>query len=567
MGTIQLLSEETINQIAAGEVIKDPASVVKELVENALDAGATKITIEIADGGLERICVTDNGYGMEKEDALLCLQRHATSKIRTFHDLLHLTTMGFRGEALASIAAISKLTLLTAPSSGIGVKIEVEGGKIASQKPASRAQGTTVEVRELFFNVPARKKFQKSSPALSAAVFRLVTELALSAPSVHMEFFSKGKALCFPACASFVERAEVVLGPLFKEKSLPLDFDQEGLKLCGLIGSPDLAKSNRMGQYLFLNGRSVFSGALNFAIREGYATRIDEKSHPVYLLYLDIAPDLVDVNVHPEKREVRLRDERILTQRVREIVAGAFLPRAVEGKGPIFSFLGQPEQESSFVWEGKCLKEEEPVFTEQWDLRPKEPTILGLLGPYLLLEGSSVDPAFDGLAVVDLRLVQFRLLYDTLLASFEKTLPTKTPSQGLLLPLTIEATPVETAMLLTHLEAFEATGFLIRPAGKQLFLVEAIPPFVSSGEVRSLIEQLATLLQEFIGKAEIAQEKGKKLALATAHFAKKRKSFNVEEARELMRQLATCRDPAYSPQGEKILVHLSDHELQKLFSH
>ncbi len=561
MGKIQLLSEETINQIAAGEVIKDPASVVKELIENALDAGATKITVEIAEGGLGKICVTDNGFGMEKEDALLCLQRHTTSKIYAFKDLFHLSTMGFRGEALASIAAISKLTLTTAVST-LGVKIEVEGGKILSQSRVSRAQGTTVEVRDLFYNVPARKKFQKSAPALSAGIFRLVTELALSAPSVHIDLFSKGKkALCIPPSSSFAERAELLIGSEFRQKSFALDFTAEGLKLKGLIGSPELSKANRLSQYLFLNGRFVHCYALGHAVREGYATRLDEKSHPAYLLYLDIAPELVDVNVHPEKKEVRLREERVLTQRVKEIVAGAFAPKVAYCQG---SFA--PPGSSSFSWEAASLKEEMVPAFERLDLRHEEKKILGLFGPYLLVEGSSVEESFDGLVLVDLRLAEFRVIYDQLLSSFQNK-QQRAVSQILLLPLTLECTPVETAMLLTHQDAIESMGFLIRPAGKQLFFVEAIPPFLTALEVKEVIGELCALLQGLIGIANVEEQRALQLACATARCAKKRRNFNLEEAGHLMRQLASSTDSTYSPQGEKILIHLSAHELQKLFSH
>lgn len=549
MPMIQLLSEETINQIAAGEVIENPACVVKELIENSLDAGADKIVVTIQDGGLELIRVVDNGCGMDAEDARLCLQRHATSKMRHFTDLFQLTTMGFRGEALAAVGSVSKLTLTTAIS-GAGISIEMEGGVIKSEQAIGRARGTTVEIRELFYNVPARKKFQKSATALSAEVFRVVTGLALSAPSVHFELISGGrKALTALPCQSALERAQLMMGLEFSKESIPLLFEEGEFKLQGLLGSPQNSRPNRLGQYLFLNGRVVQCAALGYAIREGYGTRLDEKRHPIYLLHLNIPTDLVDVNVHPQKREVRLRDERVLKQRVQEAVEKAFhipAPRAefFDFKPVDFSFAPLP-----------LSLREESVAESVLPLQQPEEKILGLIGPYLLVEGS------NGLLVVDLRLARFRLLFDQLMQAEEGC-----EKQGLLLPITFHCTPLEAAMLLTHLEAIEALGFAIRPVGKDLFLVDAVPSFLDTSDLKPLLIELSALLQEFIGKAEIQQQRRRKLALTTARFAKNLKSYNVGEARELMRALRASSDPVNSPDGHPIMVHLGLDELQRLFS-
>lgn len=551
MPRIQLLSDETINQIAAGEVIENPACVVKELVENALDAGADKIVIKVLEGGLSLISVTDNGCGMDADDARRCLQRHATSKMRNFQDIFELTTMGFRGEALAAIGAVSKLTLTTSEGE-VGTRIEMEGAKLISERPIGRARGTTIEVEDLFFNVPARKKFQKSSAALSAEIFRVVTQLALASPTVHFELISNRKmALNAVPCSSILERAELLIGTEFTQSCLPLLFEEGELKLEGLIGSPQQSRPNRLGQYLFLNGRAVQCASISYAIRDGYGTRLDEKRHPLYLLHLKIPTDLVDINVHPQKQQVRLREERVIKKKIEGAVAGALAGPAP--KMPTFEF---EEVDFSFAPLPLSMREEPPLQNEL-PLEPQSPKILGLVGPYLCVE----DPKSSGLGIYDLRQVRFRLFYDRLMKKEESK-----EKQGLLLPFTFDCTAVEAAMLLTHLEAIEELGFSIRPAGKQLFLVEALPPFLEVGQVKPLMADLSHLLQEFIGVAEIEESRRKKLAFATARFAKNRQSFNVREAEELLRLLPRSSDPTHSPEGDPIMVHLSQNDLQKLFS-
>lgn len=543
MPRIQLLSEETINQIAAGEVIENPASVVKELVENGLDAGATHIAIEIVEGGLKLIRVSDNGSGMGREDALLCIQRHATSKLQNFKDLFHLRTMGFRGEALAAISAISKMTMLTAVS-GVGLKIQIDGGVIKSEKPAARAQGTTIEVSDLFFNVPARKKFQKGAVALSAEVLRVVTQLALSAPAVHFELISnRRKTLIALPAESHRERAEFLIGSEFTAGSYALDFKEGEMEAVGLLGNPSQAKPNRLGQFLFLNGRAVQCSAISYAIRDAYGTRIDDKRFPSYVLHLSLPPELIDVNVHPQKREVRLRDERVLRHKIQEVVDAAFKPQTPQVEA--FNFTPPP-----FSFQEVATLPERAPFAPQELALESDLHILGLIGPFLIIEETKA------LKVVDLRLVRYRLCYDQLMERIHKV-----EQQGLLIPFAVDFTPLEAAMLLTHLSAVEELGFVIRPAGKELFLVEAMPAFLEMGDIKTLLSELCQLLQEFIGKAEIEEQRKRKLALATARFAKNRQSYSVEEGRELVRALATSKDPAHSPGGQPIAITLNLNEL------
>lgn len=556
MSRIQLLSEETINQIAAGEVIESPTSVVKELIENAIDADAKKITIEISQGGLQVVRVIDDGIGMEKEDALLSIQRHATSKMHSAKDLFSLTTMGFRGEALAAIGAVSKLALTTA-TDGLGVKILVEAGVWRSKHSVARVRGTTVEVKELFFNVPARKRFQKNPNVLSAEIFRLVMQLALGFPSIHFTLISNRKTTINAlVCSSFQQRAESLIGVEFATKAFPVEYKEGELVLDGLLGTPLQARSNRLNQYLFLNRRLVRCEFIALTIREAYGNRLDEKQHPSYLLYLQLPTDLVDINVHPQKREVRLRDERLIKKRIMEAISSAFTAPYVESKEIAF------EPSSSFIFsEVTPMFEETANASQELPFSSMKPRIIGIFMQYLLLEAASVNPCFNGLLLIDLCLARFRIFYDQLMKS-----RIEIEKQGLLLPLTMHCTVVEAAMLLTHLNEIESQGFSIRPVGKELFLIEAIPSFLSTVEIKNVLSALCELLQSFIGKSNIEEERRMKLALITANFAKNKQSFTLEEAEKLLCKLYDSSDPGYSPQGEPITVHLKLNEIQNLFS-
>ncbi|MEI8365598.1 MAG: DNA mismatch repair endonuclease MutL [Parachlamydiaceae bacterium] len=323
---IRVLSEHTINKIAAGEVIENPSSVVKELVENSLDAGASVIDIEINGGGRQLIRISDNGCGMNADDALLCLERHATSKLRDDSDMHTLLTMGFRGEAIPSIASISKFNLLTCPQDAAkkdGTMVIVDGGKLLCCTPAVRSPGTTIEVKSLFFNVPGRKKFLKSPGFDANEIFKTVSLIALGHPAVTFHLISDGKTLLkttpvpqggFPEQMS--ARIISVLGDDFFGNSVFVDEQSDEISVRGAIGLPGYTRHNRTGQYLFINKRAVMSPLVSFAVKEGFSTSIDSGRFPVFVLHLSLAGEWVDVNVHPQKREVRLRQEQMIKEMI-----------------------------------------------------------------------------------------------------------------------------------------------------------------------------------------------------------------------------------------------------------
>lgn len=318
MPKIQLLDEQTINQIAAGEVIENASSVIKELIENSLDSGATEIAVEIKAGGRQLIRIIDNGCGMSSDDALLALQRHATSKLQKVTDFDALATMGFRGEAIPSIASISKMSILTSNGQpdhpNVGFYVMVEGGTLAQQMTAARSRGTTIEVKSLFFNVPVRQKFQKSVTSDTAEAYKIVSSLALANPDIAFSLISDQKELLrvgvqAQSTKRKSERILDVLGLEFFQSLRPLDVDDGTYHFSGLIGSPSYVRHNRTGQYFFINRRPVVVSSLSLALKEGYGTRLAMQRYPVCVLYLQIPSDQIDVNVHPQKRQVRLRQE------------------------------------------------------------------------------------------------------------------------------------------------------------------------------------------------------------------------------------------------------------------
>ncbi|NGX26940.1 MAG: DNA mismatch repair protein MutL [Chlamydiae bacterium] len=545
---IHLLSDETINQIAAGEVIESPASVVKELIENALDAEAKKITIEITGGGMKMIRISDDGTGMGTEDAIACILRHATSKISKAQDLFHIGTKGFRGEALASVASIAKMTISTALEQMTGLEIEIEKGEITRERPCARTKGTTIEVRSLFYNVPARKKFQKSAAAISAEIFRMVTILALSHPDVHFELISNGRKAIQTLAKDLQGRAEELLGEEFVAGSFSVAFTEGPLHFTGLIGAPTNTRANKMGQYLFLNRRGVVCEPIYEAVRAGYGTRLEERRHPIFLLHLDVPADLVDVNVHPQKLHVRLRKETLFRSTVEEAVKNA-----LSTKTEISTATAQKNFTPTHVQFEKTsfrLQEDEPVqelFLEDSLL------FLGQIGPYLLYNKE------DELVFLNAKAASFRTLFENLKNKPEKI------SQGLLVPFSIALTPVESAMVLTHLNAIEDMGFALRPIGKDTFMVEAIPPFLDESNIQAIIADIAHSLQQFIGGRDYTEERQEKLALIAASSAKKKTTYLPEEAKELFKQLQLSESPLHCPKGNPTMVKLTNDEIEELF--
>ncbi len=582
---IRVLSDLTINQIAAGEVIENPASVVKELVENAIDAGATRLTIEVFSGGFQSIKVSDNGSGMTPDDAVLSLERHATSKIASAEDLFSLATMGFRGEALASIAAVSKMTLTTATESATAITIEVEGGKITQVRPAARLRGTTIEVRSLFYNVPARKKFQKSVAMSNAEITKAMTQLALAYPEVGIELIQQNRTI-FSFTAEnetdfFIllkKRVDVLLNREFLSASRHLEFEKEEYKGKGLISNPSHSRHNRSGQYLFVNRRPVVCPAVSYALQDAYGTRLTPGRHPVYVLHLSIPSSLVDVNVHPQKKEIRLREENALKAALHAAVHASFscdFEGMESNDSPLsgFSMPASFPDGSMYACEETeplGLKEEEPLSKEPEFSLSMGLNIVGFYGNYLLVDARSA-PSFlfqnqkqspSGILWFDLPAVAARLQYDALV----KSLDGSSQSQGLLVPATLSFSRAEAQLLTAHEKDLQKLGLQMRLIGDSVFLIESIPPFLEEGEIHKILEELIDALHGLERNKSREQERLRKLAACISRKIRMRKkNYHLTEARLMVEKLMRSEDPEYCPQGGTTLFFISEEHIEDYF--
>ncbi len=471
--SIALLSEEVINQIAAGEVVENPASVIKELIENGLDAQATRIEVEIERGGFDLIRVEDNGSGMNRQEALLSLQRHATSKIRSAADLEILLTMGFRGEALAAISAVSRLTLISAPEHGEASCVRITGGQSPSWEPIARNRGTTIEVRALFENVPARKNFQKSERASSAQIVRTLETFALAHPHIHFTLTSDGRQLLHTTSKEPLQRIEEILSPPFLLQGKELHLSTPPYEIHGYLASVHQAKKTRLHQYFFLNQRAIFSPLIARAVKEGYSTHLPEALHPSFVLHLNAPPHLFDVNVHPQKKEVRFQNEKGIFTLVRQAVSEALHPTLsptyLSFSDPLPWTIPTPSSTDPFAPSPFSFKEEQ-LPLPQSPIKDKGRPI-ALLDSFLLLQED------NGWRLVDLKAARTHLLLHALAH------PTaKTDAQVLLMPLEFFLSRDEALSIEEWITEWETWGLIARQIGTQAIAIDAIPSWLSEEE-------------------------------------------------------------------------------------
>lgn len=628
---IRVLDDQTINKIAAGEVIENPASVVKELVENSLDAGSSSICVEIQEGGRQLIRISDDGCGMLQDDALLCLERHATSKIRDVEDIEALITMGFRGEAIPSIAAISKFSLLTCPRQEgssqelKGTLILVDGGRLVSCTSAPRSPGTTIEVKSLFFNVPVRRKFQKSPSTDCQEILKMLGLLALGHPSVQFELISDQKTLLKTSSLrtqhpSFQEllgkRIEEILGLEYSSSLMPLKFSRSPYELEGYIGSPASHKPNRTGQHLFINQRSVYSPLIAAAVREGYGTMLPAQRYPIFVLHLRLPGSLVDVNVHPQKREVRLRQESQLQEMIIQGIQTALrreqgpyvAPSSKDAeppppfwapKGSFFSPQAIRPKQVEDQWTYQALppaplyhaKEESSIISApptapyigQMPSPPTYPTLLGscesscaaprviatllgycILDPFhlsLKLFSLITEKKEGGLVLLDQRAAHRRIHYEEFMKQASRH-----ESQSLLIPLTLQTTPGEFRLVQEHLSLLNQMGFGIREFGENEFMIDAYPHFLKADQLQNCLALLIQDLAEMQTSRRLQTHKEEQLALAACRASvPAAKRLSLEEAQGLVQQLMACSMPAQCPLGKATCLYLSPEELAKWF--
>ena len=574
--TIEILPDQVANQIAAGEVVERPASVVKELVENALDARAKRIDIDIERGGKRHIRVTDDGVGMGQEDALASLDRHATSKIRAAVDLQAVETFGFRGEALPSIAAVSRMTLETKEESDpLGTRVRVNGGTITGFDDAPRRRGTTVEVSTLFFNAPARSKFLKAVGAEARAVSDVVSVLALANASVGFGLTSSGRVLLeLPPASDLTARVAALWGREAATTLIALSSESDGIEVRGLIQRPDAAKTGFRRAHLFVNGRPFRSRPLLAAVDRGYRTTISERVRPWAFLYLRMPPGTVDMNVHPAKAEVRFRDAAVVESFVEEAVrAGLTLdssaatldtqlaapqllvreprPPSAGGESEVESqtalFLSPHRQGS----EGDDGVEPIPVVEER-------PRLWQVLNTYVLAETR------EGLIIIDQHSAHERILFERLSCAFEESGQT---AQRLLFPLTIRLSKAEYEQVEALTGILNRVGFAVEGFGGNTIIVHAVPdPHPYFDPERCLRE----MIDELVAGSDLtrsAKNQHERIAMTFAckGAIKAGQGLSESEMQELFDQLFATELPYHDVHGRPTIVRLSKSELERKF--
>jgi DNA mismatch repair protein MutL len=562
---IRLLDSGVISRIAAGEVVERPASVVKELVENSLDAGATQISVEIKSGGLGLIRVVDNGSGIPDDQCEIAFQRHATSKIRELEDLQSIHSLGFRGEALPSIAAVAEVQMLTSQQAApAGTFLELSGGEIISHQAQARAAGTTITVHNIFRNVPARLKFMKSNLAEGGRVAEVVTQYALAYPEVRFVLIVDGKnTLRSPGSGRLIDSVSAVYGAELARQMLPVASEQgpderdSSILVQGLTGSPALSRSSREWISLFVNRRWISNRTLSFAVEEAYHGLLMQGRHPVAVLNLTVPPDLVDVNVHPAKTEIKFQDERAVFARLQRAVRAALV-----SSSPVPRI---EETRTSYTLPTATFKTPSPPLPDRSREKPSAspdsaaPTPLMSL-PLLRVIGQAaatyiVAEGPEGLFIIDQHAAHERIQMEKILGQQEKR---NKESQGLLEPVTLEMEPREAAAAQSHLGDLQDLGFEVELFGARTLLVRSIPALLSgadwSSALRESLNSLSTNWREALVET-----------LACHSAIRAGKVLSQMEMQQLLRELEQTSLPNSCPHGRPTIVQIPYSQLEREF--
>lgn len=562
---ISILPDAVADQIAAGEVVARPASALKELVENAIDAGATQVRISVEHGGKTLIEVADDGSGMGREDAVLALDRHATSKIRSAADLTGVTTFGFRGEALPAIASVSRFAMTTAEAAGDGTELQVVGGRLEHVGTVARQRGTTVTVRGLFFNTPARKKFLRSAASESRAAYEAVATLALAHPAVGFEYAQDGQLrLAAPPGQDEADRLVEVWGRDLAGTLVPVEHAAGAFRVSGYVQRPgDAAPSGRRTQ-LFVNGRPFRDPFLLRAAEAGYRAAIHPGDRPSLYLRIEVAPDGVDVNVHPSKMEVRFRDriglERTIEDAVRHAI-GALVAAAPVGEWrpmPAGIAQGADGEALASLFDEVRAGEGSGVVSPPAE-RTTDPFAAGLTQ---LFDTYIVYQAAEGVVFVDQHSAHERVLFEQVMAALSGD---GAPSQRLLLPVTVELTDEELDAVERHRDALEGVGFSVEEFGGATVVLQAVPtPHPRFDAVACFREMIADLARgRFGGWSNGLERFAATYACRAAVKAGQR--LGQDEMRELLLRLFATELPPHDVHGRSTIVQLPREELERRF--
>lgn len=551
---IRTLAPEIISKIAAGEVIERPASVVKELIENSLDAQATQISVEARDGGIELIKVSDNGIGIPAAEVELAFHRYTTSKVSHLEDLERICTLGFRGEALPSIAAVAEVEISTQTSfEAMGSYLYLRKGQVIRRESRARARGTTVIVHRLFRYFPARLKFLKSPNTENGHIAQVVSQYALAFPEVRFSLtLDKRPSLCTAGDGDLRQVVSEVYGPELAERMLKVEYRDALTTIKGLTSPPALSRSSRSYLSFFVNRRWVRSHLLAQALEEAYQGLLKDGQHPIAVIDLTLPPQEADVNVHPAKAQIKFWHEQTIVAGIRRAITAALSKASVGSSRAIAFPTGLEHQESLTL-----IKEAEPVFLIS-RLPAMELPVLRVLGQfnntYIVAEGP------DGLYLVDQHAAHERIIYERILGQWSEK---KVELQGLLQPITIELNPKEEESLNANMGLLTQFGFTIEPFGKRSYLVRAIPALVSKANVVEIMSELL----ENLGSGEGNRPWEDKIAesLACHSAVRAGQQLSQEEMRELIGQLEQTKQPRSCPHGRPTMIHLSSRQLEKEF--
>jgi len=600
---VKVLDPSVANQIAAGEVIERPASVVKELIENAIDAGSTIISIAVENGGIDLIRVADNGSGMSREDATLALQRHATSKIVNTSDLTSLSTLGFRGEALPSIAAVSKLEVFTRlPEAIEATKITVKGGIIQSIEPAGAPAGTVVNVRDLFFNTPARKKFLKSPVAEFGQIIDIVNKLALAYPQIAFHLVhNQREYLSTTGRGNLLDTIMQIYGKEVARQLITLNYHHNGCVIKGFIGKPSLNRANRNQQVFFVNGRYIKSRLISNALEDAYHTLLMLNRYPFAILSIHLPSSELDVNVHPAKIEIRFSDEKTVYEKIHTAVkqalqSASLIPEvSLETAEPKIAALkteqqslaiddikhNQISEDVSFSHRNNLLNESPAAYRhlltekqvvnaqvssesqtelEESSAQKRDRLFLLPIGQidntYIIAQGDAC------MFIIDQHAAHERVLYEQYMQQNNKAINI----QELLFPLSIELSPVEYSVVNENKSCFRELGFVIDEFGMNSILIRGIPVSLNSSSCLEVVKELIEyVMQNYRGKSPAEMKEGMIITMACKAAIKAGKRLDSSEINDLINQLLSTSNPYTCPHGRPTLIKMTVYELEKKF--
>jgi len=577
VGQIRNLPELLVNQIAAGEVVDRPAAALKELMENSLDAGAQSVSVDLTEGGVRRMRVADDGGGIDRDDLPLAVARFATSKIATLEDLERAATLGFRGEALASIGAVARLAIVSKRAGERHAwRIACEAGNVSAVEPAALAGGTTIDVEDLYFNTPARRKFLKSEATEFARCDEAFARIALSRPAVAFALTHNGRRTAHMPPEGARERAARLVGEDFAASAVEVHAESSRLRLGGLAAAPGFTRPSRDAQYLFVNGRFVRDKVASHAIREAYADVLHHDRHPAYVLFLDIDPALVDVNVHPAKSEVRFRDSGAVHQFVFHALSRSLSTTMAKPGGtedfsaarekstltPLFSQasfgVAQPSPAYAAMFE-TAVADERRVMPPAVS---SEPPTLGyalaqLHGIYILAQNQA------GLVVVDMHAAHERIVYEGLKDALDSA---ELPSQPLLVPIPMTATAEEAEQAESGRVGLESLGFDVANVGPRELLIRAVPAMLADLDAQGLLRSVLAEMREFGASRVLVERRNELLSTMACHAAvRANRSLTVPEMNALLRQMESTERAGSCNHGRPTWVQFPMADLDRLF--